>query len=327
MTTLVALSTKDAIIMGCDSLATSTKMLIDPEHFLSTYFDDQTGELLLDDGKPILNDFDKVLGLASHVPYNHMSHMDKLFNLKPLPLGVMFTGITSIGDRTIKSLLQDFVENDKAFDPATSNYTVKTVADRLLKYFREHYESRHKNTLSEFRPGLELILGGYDKNGPLPKIAKIDVKENITEIQDAFGPVFGGQSREIQRIVYGIDVDGYFELEARHFSALNEFAEETLLHNGLKDGKLPKQEPKHRLLAPGRILNLNRLDAQWGDFSEQNAIDCVTYFINIMIQVQRFSSQMPTVGGDVHVAMINRDVGFKFISKEEYSHENHTVTK
>ena len=46
-----------------------------------------------------------------------------------------------------------------------------------------------------------------------------------------------------------------------------------------------------------------------------------------MIKSQQFSSGMPTVGGDVHIALINRTRGFRFVSKEEYHHQEHYIPK
>ena len=55
MTTLVALPTKDAVVMGCDSLATVSKPLVDPLTILDEYFDSESGDLKVDGaGKPVL---------------------------------------------------------------------------------------------------------------------------------------------------------------------------------------------------------------------------------------------------------------------------------
>jgi len=55
MTVLVALSTKDALVMGCDSLGSTTKPLVDPFDLVAEYFEtDDEWKLKTDkDGKPI----------------------------------------------------------------------------------------------------------------------------------------------------------------------------------------------------------------------------------------------------------------------------------
>ena len=49
--------------------------------------------------------------------------------------------------------------------------------------------------------------------------------------------------------------------------------------------------------------------------------------MNIMIKSQQFSEGMPTVGGEVHIALITKSAGFRFISREEYCHEEHYISK
>ncbi len=253
-----------------------------------------------------------------------MTDVDKIIDLSPLNLGVMFTGIVSIGNRTVKSLLSDFTSTDKAFKSGATNYTVKTIAERLLKSLRTHYQAEYSELIAPFRPDLELILAGYDKSGPHPRIAKINLKKDKVDIQDPpFWPVFGGQSREIERVVYGIDLESWVRLEERHFDILSRFAQETAKLHG-KQG-IPELSKQHRLFTDE--FRLPGIAASWGDFSEQNAIDCVGYFVRIMEGAQRFSARMPTVGGAIHVALVDRKNGFRFISRREYSHEDHRVQR
>ena len=39
MTVLVSLATKDALVLGCDSLGTTPKVLVDPLELISEFFD------------------------------------------------------------------------------------------------------------------------------------------------------------------------------------------------------------------------------------------------------------------------------------------------
>ncbi len=326
MTTLVALPTKDAVVLGCDSLGTVSRPLVDPSALLREFFDLKTGQLLLrKSGEPILQDVSQVFDLADSVPFDHMTDVDKLFSLKPLAMGVMFTGITSIGDRTVKSLLSEFKAKDKAFLANTTNYTVKALGGRLLQYVGQYYNNHYKNWRPEFRPHLELILAGYNKAGPHPHVAKLDLKKDQVEIQDQFWPVFGGQSRGIERIVYGVDISTFVRIEERHAALMKVHAAEALAAQGITGVDVPDPNKEHRIFTDD--FRIPSLSANWGDFSEQNAIDCVGYFIRIMRGAQRFSSHMPTVGGAIHVALVDREMGFRFISRREYSHEDHRVPR
>ena len=109
MTTLVALSSKDALVMGTDSLGTVTRRLVDPLDLLECFETKDDFKLKVDDqGKPLLDSFLTLMEHAQAVPYNQLSNVSKLFDLSPLPMGVMFTGITSIGNCTIGKLISGF---------------------------------------------------------------------------------------------------------------------------------------------------------------------------------------------------------------------------
>ena len=59
MTTLVALATKDTLVMGCDSLGSVNRTLVDPLHLVRDFFDPNDEWKLKSDeqGKPFLKTF------------------------------------------------------------------------------------------------------------------------------------------------------------------------------------------------------------------------------------------------------------------------------
>jgi hypothetical protein len=151
-----------------------------------------------------------------------------------------------------------------------------------------------------------------------------------TEGESRFGIVFGGQTREIQRIVFGTDIGNRFRLWGRHIELLKKYREKMieLLKNNNIAFEIPeftKDESLELDIFAGN-WRLEEFEANWGDFSEQNAIECVDFFVNIMIKSQQFSSGIPTVGGEVHIILITKDK-VKFVSKEEYSHAGHFTSK
>jgi len=316
MTTLAALSTKDALIMGCDSLGSVTMRMVDP-FSLFNYFDDKNEyKIRIDEtGTPLLKDFHTIYNQAQILPYNHMTHVDKLFSLEPLEMGVMITGISSIGNFTIKNLINQFKSGDPAFSKAKqTNYTVNSVAKRLFKFIDKFYKKEYESLSN--KPSLELMIGGYDKKKHIPSILKIHFDQHKIEepIKD-FGIVFGGQMTEIQRIVFGTDTFNRIDLISRNqvlFESYHKKLSELLTSQGI-NVELPK--PTYSDFSLFENWSLNGFDANWGDFSERNAIECVKFFIEIMIKSQQFSNKLPTVGGDVQIALITKTDGFKFIGK------------
>lgn len=334
MTTLVALSTKDAVVLGCDALGSQTRRVIAPEYLFEFFDPDKEFQLKVDkDGKPSIKSFGDIYNKSISIPSEHMTHMTKLFSLEPLKAGVMITGITSIGERTIKSLVEEF-RTKKSEHIKGENYTVENIAEKLMEHVLQYYEKEYPD--EKTRPELELILGGYGKDEALPEIYKIELPgKNIklqlgTERESRFGIVFGGQTKEIQRIVFGTDVGNKFRLWNRHFELLEKYRKKVceLLKSNNISFEIPeftKDELSELSVFAGN-WRLEEFEANWGDFSEQNAIECVDFFVNIMIKSQQFSSGIPSVGGEVHIILITKDK-VRFVSREEYSHAGHFTSK
>ncbi len=329
MTTLVALATKDALVMGCDSLGTVTKDLVDPFDLVREFFDPKDAwKLKTDaDGKPVLQNFDDIYKKAQQIPFNQMTHVGKMFSLKPLSVGIMTTGVASIANRTIRSLISEF--KVKSALASFGEFTVKQVAERVLEFINGYYLKEFSELKT--KPYLELMIGGYSTQGPFPSIFRILVHQNKVEGTFSegapFGIVFGGQMQEIQRIVFGIDGSNRIKLLIRTGEILEKYR--NILQNFLKEKEILVELPSFDKYLDDIYLfknwDLDVFDADWGDFSEQNAIECVNFFVEIMIKSQQFSSRLPTVGGSVHIGLITKEKGFNFISREEYLHEGYTT--
>ncbi len=337
MTTLVALATKDALVFGCDSLGTTTELLIHPFDLLEFFDTKKKLELKRDKkGKPLLTDFGSIYRKSKHIPYTHMTHMTKLFSLEPLEMGIMTTGIASIGDRTIKSLIEEFKSKESVFrtKPKSINYAVKSIASKFLNFISKYYVDEYPDEKRKLDLDLEFILGGYDKRSPIPTIVRIKLPEK--EIKETlkkgkFGIVFGGQMKEIQRLVFGTDGKNRGKIRDRHRELLKQYRNKITEFLKQKNISIEisvlsvEEIDKLEMFSDG--WDLDRFQATWGDFSEQNAIECVDFFVNIMIKSQQFSDGMPTVGGEVHIALVTKAEGFRFMSREEYHHAGYFVAK
>ncbi len=62
--------------------------------------------------------------------------------------------------------------------------------------------------------------------------------------------------------------------------------------------------------APSHRLNL-------ASFSLQDAVDYAKFLIRTTSDYQRFSGNMPTVGGDIDIALLTNHRGFQWIAQKE----------
>jgi hypothetical protein len=141
-----------------------------------------------------------------------------------------------------------------------------------------------------------------------------------------FGIAFGGQMDWIQRIVFGTDVRNQINLQQRLEALQARYRE--LLIGVLAENGYTGDVPVAESFGPEMLLfnewQLDGLATNWAEFTEQNAIDCVDFFLRIMIQAQDVSAQLPTVGGNVHIVVIRRD-GYYPVTKEVWKHGEHEV--
>ncbi len=326
MTTLVAINTRDAVVIGADSLGTMVRSWIDPKD-LSEYFDLTNGSKirLAPDGRPALADLSQITGHCKEVVCSHLDDVDKLFTLNPLEMGVMCAGIAYIGNRSLKSLIYEFKAKDRAFKSKASNYTLKSIAERLLSFLWGHYAAQYPEGHG---PELELMLCGYDKQRYTPGVARIYVHENRVQEPDYDLCLYlGGQTREIQRLLFGTDVDNKIRLISRAEDLLSRY------HTALTE-QLAKQGVNVTLKKPEEFGNefklfnnwdIQRMQANWSAFSEQSAIECVDFLVNVMIRSQKFSTDMQSVGGKVQIAIIKKDSGFTFVTKRQWRHGENLV--
>ena len=256
----------------------------------------------------------------------HLIHTHKIFKLHK-NIGVATAGLISIGDRTLKSIIQELMTEGM--------YPCEDATKELVNKIQEYYEKEYSNL--KVKPPIELLIAGWDQSDNRPKIYRVnfppgDIK---SALNGGYGISFGGQYREIARLIHGTDVHNMDLIEERYKSLLMRFANK--LQESKQDIVLPDLDDfcaEYRIFGlenpdnPNSDLwRLNGFDANYSDFSDQNAINCVYWLIELMIRVQEFGNSMPTVGGDIHVAIIDRKDGFRFISEESYNLQGHITPK
>jgi hypothetical protein len=326
MTTIVALAARDFIAVGSDSLATTSAALVDPVQVSNKFFD-TSGNLAVDAiGKPLLKHVSQFWDFAALRPVNQLPSVTKVFSLEPYPVAALFAGVARIGDVSTKNLIEQF--KDTSSFRANPPRTCQELAQMLRDLIKTIYES--EITDEQLRPAMEILLAGYSATHRQPEIYRLlfgwdwarkrfqaDVNAEVQ--RGKYNVVFGGQYDVIQRVVNGIDVHSWLNLKTRCREVLEIYRDKVqadLTAHGYPLSVIPPDPNDSELdLFSKKFGGVTGIFADTSDLSEQAGIDFVRFLITTMIKAQEFSSSMPTVGGEIHLAVITKKSGFQWVAK------------
>lgn len=346
MTTLISLAARDFIVVGCDSLATSSADLVYAGRLTHDYFD-QDGFLKLDeDGRPLLKSATQIWEKAESIPTDNLPSVTKLFHLEPYRACLLFAGATRIGETTVLNIVETFkLKMPKlGAKPNGKNkkipYSMEDLAEKLKDHILQIYSSEFKDEF--LKPSMEIILSGYSEEYREPELWRLQFSYNRNEgkflpvVTNAiprknYNVIFGGQSDVVQRVVNGIDQSSLWSIRGASFKILNEFFDEmqeqlVLADSGIKLSKPNLWDEKYNLFGNNHSVVMGILN-DVGSLSEQAGIDLVHFLVSVMIQAQTFASSIATVGGKIHVGILAKDAPFRWISEEAYTFEGKPIPK
>jgi hypothetical protein len=164
------------------------------------------------------------------------------------------------------------------------------------------------------QPEIYRLLFGWDW---ARKRFQADVNAEVQ--RGKYNVVFGGQYDVIQRVVNGIDVHSWLNLKTRCREVLEIYRDKVqadLTAHGYPLSVIPPDPNDSELdLFSKKFGGVTGIFADTSDLSEQAGIDFVRFLITTMIKAQEFSSSMPTVGGEIHLAVITKKSGFQWVAK------------
>jgi hypothetical protein len=189
---------------------------------------------------------------------------------------------------------------------------------------------------------LEVILSGYSGDCRMPEVWRLSfyydyggmkfIDEARLEIQRGeYNVIFGGQYDVIQRIVKGVDFPSFQSLQLRTQEILRECMTDVQakLNAAGYNGPDPTPDFSDKKFDPfsKNWAGVTQLFSDIGNLSEQAGIDFVVFLISVMVNAQEFSTSIPTVGGGIHVALLTKNDGFRWISSEGFTFEGQHVPK
>jgi hypothetical protein len=340
VTTIVSLAARDFIVVGCDSLATTSTDLVYPYDITSLYFDSKTGKLKCDaDGKPLLQRPGQIWEKAKTLPIDQLPSVTKLYDFHPFKACLLFAGASRIGDTTIARIVDTFLA-EKDVKKQRGGHTMDWMAKRFKDSVLSIYDAEMPNKWE--RPMIEVILSGYSTAHRQPELWRLtfaynrqtkDFECTITNPtpRGQYNVLFGGQYDVIQRVVNGIDWLSFCSLRERTVAMLSDYHDEVQAQVHAVDPAIDLPKPdfwdKKYNLFEQDYGGVTRLFPDVGSLSEQAGIDFVYFLIDVMIKAQQFATSIPTVGGKIHIGLLTKRARFRWISKEGFRYEHEHIPK
>jgi hypothetical protein len=217
----LVLATSDALVFGCDSVASTT------DYFLSAFGldweKDADGKMVQDtDGRFTLKfKYDDMQSVVT----NARGGVTKMFAIHPgpSPIVAVTSGMAKLNERPIASYAQDFLDSHSHTDSVPAHS--KDIVDEFLGFMRKKYDEHYKGSpLPEnLREGPEFLIGGYGAVEEFPSIYRMKVRENTLTKEFGHGGSFSsltgiawnGQSDAVERFLKGYDTQLRIDIEAR----------------------------------------------------------------------------------------------------------------
>jgi hypothetical protein len=340
VTTLLSLAARDFIVVGCDSLATTSADLVYPYEITSAYFESD-GKLKLDaSGQPILQRAQQIWDKAKNRPIDQLPSVTKLYDLTPFNACALFAGTSRIGNTTIAHIIDTFLMQPK-IKKRVKDYTLGWLARQFRDFVMAIYDKEVPTKTA--RAVMEVILSGYSAKHRQPELWRVNFAYDYKKADFAcdvidsvkrgdYSVIFGGQYDVIQRIVNGIDSSSFWAIRERAVAILNDYFNEAQAHvhsiNPAIDIPKPNFWDKKFDLFEKDSGGVTRLFPDVGSLSEQAGIDFVYFLVDAMIKAQQFATSIPTVGGKIHIGLLTKSAPkLRWISEEGFTFEHKHIPK
>jgi hypothetical protein len=323
MTINVAVLTAEALVLGCDSIASTTKYLLDPFQF--DVEPDEHGTATV------------TFNMSDIFPQvtNAWGGVTKMFEISRSPsVAAVTAGLAKLDGQTIASLAAQFL---KSRHGVAEDVTVRQVAEDFLAFIRVAYDCYYRDSkLPEaLKDGPLFLVGGYAVADYFPSLFRINVQEN--NVVQAYGPgdcgvAWEGQSDSVERLLRGYDMnirrtieksvkDAMAATREAMAQAMVDILQQTLdrLEAEMPSGLLRELPP-----APSTSLPWDRFRVRipYSNLSLQDAVDLAAFLVNIQSGKSKFAHGLATVGGRTHIGIITRQQGFRMLDEPVLKHTN-----
>jgi len=332
MTINIALVTSDALVLGCDSIASTIGYMVDP--FSLDQQKDAAGNLQKDaKGNPIVA---LEMSKLETVVTNAWGGVTKMFCLHKgkCPVVAVTAGLAKFKDgRTIKSLAEEFAENQAA--RAKPFVNVEAVANEFLRFFRRAYDRHYRGSTlpAQYREELNFLVGGYGRDDPFPSLYRVKIKHNSVEpdyVGGKTGLSWEGQSDSVERLIRGYDGNLRIGIESyvnKAFADHNQSMADALanivneiltkLGASMPDGVNTALPASAKLTLP---WDDGKLPITYGSLPTHDAVRFVSFLVNLQSGRSKFAYGVATVGGRTHIGVVTKTQGFSALEEPQLKH-------
>ncbi|POY35495.1 hypothetical protein C3K47_15665 [Solitalea longa] len=311
MTFIASVIAKDGVAMVADSFVTTIEHSIDKDDFID-YLSKTKSKTTI----PITDLINLFQRRASHT----RNYADKLFQFDD------YSAIATAGSAYINGVeIKDIVKKIAAeMQIDKSVYYSRDIED-ILKEFCNYIKKDVLEHLTKYDCGeTDFIFSHFNRAADLPQIFLIRIKSQTKDNHDPNDTdivtysdrthlkiLTDGQDGFVDRLIFGSLYTNTLEIK-NHF-----------IDYILKTFK-PKAEKRKEIIEAINdfefirdIVTKDFFSLKFRELSLQEAVNLAALLIKIIMDIQVYTEKIPTVGGLIRLAVIQKETGFQWISGDK----------
>lgn len=316
MTFIASVIARDGVAVIADSLVTASKYVIGYDEFVK-FFEKKSKEIK---NKKVTLDPQEIIKLFEAKPHHTKDFEEKLFQYDD-STAITSTGSARVNNKRISQIVEEI--KLKAQVIGYGNKKIETRVKDFCKYLSDEIKLHLNN--NDTISSATYLFTHFNRENNVTTIFKIEIppasKESLKKPDHNFVTynkthshervVCAGQNRLSEKILYG-DWPAAYGLIPRIIKKVSEdFKIDTKLitQKYIDSLRIDETILPATVFSEMKILKLREL-------SLQQAVDLANLLMHLEIDFQKYTEDIPTVGGVIKLAIINKK-GFEFIAGDE----------
>jgi len=317
MTFIATVIAKNGAAVIADSIVTSTQPVIEYNEFIR-FFEKKSAEAK---NSPVVMDPKDIISLFQTKPHHTKNYEEKLFQYDK------YTAITTAGAATINDKrIIDLIEEIKQKNKKDKGYTQKKIETKIKDFsaYLTEEVKKHLKDKSSIRP-TTFIFTNFSQNTSKTTVFKVEVLSSSQKDLQVSGYDFVSynMTNEYEKVVCdgqnGISEKILFGDILTVYNMIPRIAKKVALDFGVDEQKVSESYinklRKDKDIVPPSLFSEMKI-FKLGELSLQQAVDLANLLMKVEIDFQNYTEDIPTVGGVIKLAIIDKK-GFRFIAGHE----------